>query len=477
MPPGRRPTALRRRTRPELIEIPEMPTRHSIPHIRQHSKTFALALMALVVLGGLLLATPWTAEHGQRARPIDAFFVSVSASSVTGLTPVDIQATWNFAGELVVLILMQVGGLGFMVGASIVLQMLRRGQTRLSDQLMMQDGAPTLSLREAVEMSRRIIRFTFAVEAVGAVLLTARFSRDMPLHEAIWHGLFYAVAAFCNSGFDLTGRMASLIPYRTSITINVVIMLLIQLGALSFIVFEEVYQKRKWSRLSVDTRLVLLVHAVLVAGGAVVFLIAEWSASLASTPVAYRPMSAVFQSVAARSGGYATIDWSSVRAVTVFFWLGLMLIGGASASTAGGVKLATVGVIAASVYSTIAGREDTNVFGRRIAAPIVSRAMAVVAIMLVVHFAGTIALAVTENVISNSEDTFEALMFETMSGLGTVGLSNGLTPNLSTLGKLVICLVMFFGRLGPLTAAYALQRRQRRRNPRYRLPVTPIRIG
>ena len=163
--------------------------------------------------------------------------------------------------------------------------------------------------------------------------------------------------------------------------------------------------------------------------------------------------------------------------MTVFFWIGLMLIGGASASTAGGVKLATVGVIAASVYSTIAGREDTNVFGRRVAPAIVFRAMAVVAIMMVVHFAGTIALAVTENVISNSDDSFESLMFEVMSGLGTVGLSNGLTPNLSTLGKLVLCVVMFFGRLGPLTALYALQRRQRRRNPRYRLPVTPIRIG
>jgi trk system potassium uptake protein TrkH len=186
-------------------------------------------------------------------------------------------------------------------------------------------------------------------------------------------------------------------------------------------------------------------------------------------------MSALFQSVAARSGGYATVDWADARVVTVFIWVGIMFIGGASASTAGGVKLSTVGVIAASVYSTIVGREDINLYGRRIAAPIVFRGMAVVAIMMSVHFLGTIALAVTENAIKNSDATFQALMFEVMSGLGTVGLSNGITPTLSTAGKLVLCAVMFFGRLGPLTAVYALQRRQHK--PRFRYPVTPIRIG
>ena len=470
-----RAQSIKRRIQSEIIEMPALPARQSLPHVRQHSKSFAMALLAIVLLGALLLATPWTTESGTRSHPIDAVFTSVSATSVTGLVTVDTQTHWNFLGELIILLLVQLGGLGFMVGASIVLQMLRRGQARLSDQLMMQDGAPTLSLREAVEMSRRIVWFTLTVEGIGALVLAIRFSRDMPVHDALWQGVFYAVCAFCNAGFDLTGHFQSLIPYRTSPVINVAIILLIQAGALSYIVFEDIYQKRRWSKFNIDTKLVLLVHAVILAGGAGIFLFAEWSSTLQETPIWARPMSALFQSVSARSGGYATVDWADARVVTVFIWVGIMFVGGASASTAGGVKLSTVGVIAASVYSTIVGREDVNLYGRRIAAPIVFRGMAVVAIMMSVHFLGTIALAVTENVIRNSDATFQALMFEAMSGLGTVGLSNGITPTLSTPGKLVLCAIMFFGRLGPLTAVYALQRRQRK--PRFRYPVAPIRIG
>ena len=209
--------------------------------------------------------------------------------------------------------------------------------------------------------------------------------------------------------------------------------------------------------------------------GAVAFLAAEWGRSLAPISPEARPLAALFQSVVARTAGFATVNFADVREVTLFLWVAVMLVGGASGSTAGGVKLATIGVVVAAVISTLRGQEETQLFGRRVPAPLIFRAMAVIAVMLTVHFVATAALAASEAVAGGQEFGFIALMFETMSALATVGLSTGITPDLSTAGKLVLCATMFFGRLGPLTVAYALQRRQR--PARYRFPVAAVRIG
>ncbi|MGH2535227.1 MAG: TrkH family potassium uptake protein [Thermomicrobiales bacterium] len=470
------PQVIRRRPRVSReIELPELDQQVRVPHARHHAKTFVGALALLMALGTVLLATPWTTESGQATSPVDALFTAVSATAVTGLVTVDTADHWNFLGELIILILIQAGGLGFMVGASIVLQMLRRGQTRLRDALLMQDGSPTLSLREAVVLSRRIIIFTAVVEGAGALLLTIRFAQDLPLHNALWHGVFHSVAAFCNAGFDLQGAFVSLQPYNASVTVNVVILLLIQAGALSYIVFEDVYHKRRWTTLALDTKLVLIVNVAMLAIAAISFLIAEWRGVLSDTPVAYRPLSALFQSVAARTAGFATVDFNDAHVVTLFVWVAAMLVGGASGSTAGGVKLATVGIIGAAIVSTLRGRDELQVFGRRIPAPLVFRAMTVIAIMLIAHFVTTLLLAATEDLLGNSDAGFLALMFEAMSALATVGLTTGITPSLTDAGKLVLCAAMFFGRIGPLTAAYALQRRQQ--VIRYRLPEASVRIG
>lgn len=475
-PPPPRVSVIRRRPRtPQVIKLPALGPRPVIRNARSNAKTFILGLLAVVVLGTALLASPWTTESGKTTPVVDAFFTAVSATAVTGLVTVDTQTHWNFFGELVILVLIQAGGLGFMVGASLVLQTLRRGQTRLSDVLLVQDGAPTLSLREAHELSGRIVRFTFGAEALGALLLTIRFSRDMSFPNAMWYGTFHAVSAFCNAGFDLQGQFQSLASYQTSLWINGTVMALIQAGALSYIVFADIAARRRWAAFSLDTKLVVVVNAVLLLVGALVFLIAEWNRSLAEVPDASRPLAALFQSVSARTAGYATVDLADLHAVTMFVWLGIMLIGGASGSTAGGVKLTTIGVVAAAVLSTLRGQEEPSVFRRRLATGLVYRAMAIITLMVLVHFLVTAALGITEGIIGKGEASFIALMFEAMSALATVGVSTGITPSLSTAGKLVLCFAMLFGRVGPLTTAYALQRRQR--PIQYRLPVGPVRIG
>jgi trk system potassium uptake protein TrkH len=220
---------------------------------------------------------------------------------------------------------------------------------------------------------------------------------------------------------------------------------------------------------------VLAGHGALLLGGGALFLAVEWNGALAGISGPMRPVAALFQSVAARSGGIATVSFADAHAVTLFAWVGLMFIGGASGSTAGGVRLSTIGVMFAAVYSTLRGREEAHIFGRRIETPLIFRALAVVTVMMMVHFTVTLSLVFFEGRFATEGSSFLGLMFEAMSALGTVGVSTGVTPSLSTASKLILCATMFFGRLGPLTVVYALQRRQR--PLRYRLPPAQVRIG
>jgi trk system potassium uptake protein TrkH len=438
-----------------------------------------LAFVVLIAAGTAVLATPWVTRAREPTPVIDAFFTAVSASSVTGLVVVDTLEHWNWFGQLVVLTLIQIGGLGFSVGASILLQMLRRGagSYTLRDEMLLKDGAPALSLREAVALAERIIRFTLIVEGAGAVILATWFATaaDMHLLDALWNGLFYAIAAFCNAGFDLAGGFLSLQLAATDVWVNLVVMALIQAGALSYIIFADVTRQRSWRSLALDTKIVLALNSLLLSGGALVFLAAEWGGALAGHPIGSKVLASLFQSVAARTAGFTTVDWNLAHPLTIFFWLGLMFIGGASGSTAGGVRLNTVGVVVAAVFSTLRGNPETQVWGRRIATPLVFRAVTVIAIYLLLYGVVTVSLSTAEHHVGHRETGMIDLMFESMSALATVGVSTGITPALTAAGKFILCVAMFVGRLGPLTAVYALQRHQR--PERYRFPEEAVRIG
>jgi len=477
-PPARRPgdRVVRRRVKAsQTIDLPHGIERQGVPNVRQHAKLFSLALVAVVLIASVLLALPWSSRSGESTPFIDAFFTAVSAFCVTGLVVVDTQTHWSFFGQLVILLLIQAGGLGFMVGASVVLRILQRGATTgLRETLLLQDGAPTLSLREAAGLSGRIARFTLTVEAVGALILFVRFADDQPLHIAFWHGIFHSISAFCNAGFDLQGGYASMIGYQSSIVVNLTLIALVQAGALSFVFFADLNAKRRWRTLALESKIILVMNATVVATGVMIFLAAEWNRTLSQVAFIERPLVALFQSVAARTAGFASVNFADVTTITLFSWVAIMFIGGASASTAGGVKLTTVGVIGLAVVSTIRGQQEPQIFGRRIPTPLVFRAMAVVTLMFLAHFVATLALTVTQH-YTGSDFTFLSLLFETMSAIATVGLSTGITPLLSDPAKLILCATMIFGRLGPLTVVYALQIRQHA--VRYRFPEEPVRIG
>jgi len=476
-PGSRRPgdRIIRRRLQAtQVIDLPAAPERQSVPNVRRHAKLFALGLLLLVVTAGALLTLPWFSRDGEWTPFIDALFTAVSATCVTGLTVVDTRDHWNFAGQLLIIALIQVGGLGFMVGASLLLRALQRGASSLRDTLLLQDGAPTLSLREAAELSGRIVRFTFMMEGIGAVVLAIRFAFDEPLHLAVWKGVFHSIAAFCNAGFDLQGSFQSIRGYDDSLVINVMLIVLIQAGSLSYLFFADIALRRRFRRLTIESKIILIMNALLLLISTGVFLGAEWNASLADVPIVDRPLVSLFQSVSARTAGFATIDFGSATDITLFVWVAVMFVGGASGSAAGGVKLTTVGVVGLAVFSTVRGQMEPQVFGRRIPTALVFRAMAVIAIMFVVHFFATLALVLIEH-LTGGDLRFIDILFETTSAIATVGVTTGITASLSDPAKLVLCITMLFGRLGPLTVVYALQLRQQ--VVRYKFPEAPVRIG
>ncbi len=483
--PGRKhDVVLRRRVRTsQYIEIPEAAPPPRAPGVRDRAKRFALILVVIMFAGGALLATPLTTRSGERTPVVDAFFTSVSAVSVTGFAIADTSTHWNAFGQVIILVLMQIGGLGFMVGAGILFQLSRGGRTTLKQSLFIRDGSPSITLQEATSLSRQIALFTVVVEGIGWLVLTLVFWREMRFEQAVWHGLFHSVSAFCNAGFDLQGNGESLIGYRGSWAMNGAIAIIALAGALSFLVVRESLEllaslRKQVSRrpvLSLDAKLVLSGNLVVFGIGFLAMLALEWNGMLANRSVSQRVLGAGFQALAGRTSGFATVDWTQANSITEFVWLAMMMVGGASGSTTGGVKIATVAVIFVAVLSTFRGDDETEAFQRRIPTPLLMRSMSIVAAFLLFHFLGTIALAMTEYSLSESSTELNNMLFETMSGLATAGLTTGIAQGLSDVGKVLMCVLMFVGRLGPLTLGYALQMRTHPRN--YRFPSGDVRIG
>lgn len=458
----------------EVIPLPQQEERHSVPNPTLHAQQFAVAVALIVAIGTGLLMLPVSAEDGTSTNFVDALFTSISATSVTGLVTVDTQDHWSLFGEIVVLAMIQLGGFGFMVGTSLVIIALGRG-TSLRAALLMQDGSPTMSLRDVTTLSIRIFKFMIVTEAVGASILTVHFLQTETWGNALWFGIFHSIAAFCNAGFDLLGGFRSLSDQSDSFLALTTIGGLIQFGALSYMVLADVWTKRRWNRLQLDSKLVLITNFAVLLVSTVLFLAVEWNAAMGSVDSGWKPLNAVFQAISARTAGFTSVNWGEAHASTLYLWVVIMLIGGAAGSTAGGIKLATLAVIILAVVSTLRGQDEPQAFGRRIGVTIVFRALAISVMFLLVHFALALMLVLSEDIFNDSSFNFVSLMFEAMSALATVGLSTGLTPNLSTAGKLILCVGMFIGRLGPITAAYALQRRQQPR--RYRYPEAEIRLG
>lgn len=424
------------------------------------TQILVIGFMMLIAIGTVLLNLPIASQNGQSIGAIDALFTATSAVCVTGLVVVNTAAHWTVFGKTVIIVLIQIGGLGFMTLATTVFMIIGR-KISLKDRLVIQEALNQSTISGMVRLTRNIIFGTLLIEGVGALLLSIKFVPEYGL-KGLLYGGFHSISAFCNAGFDILGD-SSLSPYIGDVLINFTIMLLIILGGLGFTVWVDVIKvtkgqigggfkiKRWFGKMTLHTKLVLVISASLILGGFVFFFAVEGfnDATLGNLPLNEKFLGALFQSVTTRTAGFNTMALDQMKDASKFVSILFMFIGGSPAGTAGGVKTVTIGVLFIEVISVVRSKQDTEAFGRRIPQSIIKRALAVIMISLLVVMIVTTILTLTE------EGSFMDILFEAISGFATVGLTLGQSAKLSTLGKIVMSITMFIGRLGPITMAVA----------------------
>ena len=410
-----------------------------------------LTFLAIILLGGLLLSLPISSRSGQWTSYLSSVFTATSATCVTGLTLFDTYTYWTGFGQAVILILIQVGGLGFMTIASLFFLLANR-RIGLRQRVLMAQSLGIDQLSGIVKLVHHVLVRTAIVEGVGALILTIRFSLLVPFDRALWWGVFHSVSAFCNAGFDVVGAVdvgGSLIPFVGDWVVNFTIIALITVGGLGFFVWEDVLSKRSFRKTTVYTKMVLIISAILALGGGAVIALLEWNnpATLGNLPAAEKCLAALFQSVTSRTAGFYSIPQGTLRDATKTITDVLMFIGGSSGSTAGGVKTATMGVLVLAVIAAARGRSRVTVFHRTISAQQVSDAVAVTSMVFGLALSASLVLSAT-----NGLPMIDCL-FETISAIATVGLSTGITPLLNEISQILLIILMYFGRVGVMTVS------------------------
>ena len=407
----------------------------------------SLGFAIMISIGGLLLCLPFFSKSGDFTAPIDAFFVAASASCVTGLTPVNTLRHWNTYGHIILLFLIQIGGLGVMSLTSMIPLILGK-KIGLRSRIILKEQLNVDSLDGMIILFKYVLFFTFGVEFIGAVILSTRFIPIFGLGQGIWISIFHSVSAFCNAGFDILGD--SILPYNSDYLINLTLSALVIIGGLGFVVTYELFRKRRLKNISTHSKLVLIMTAILLSLGTIGFFILEkFGGILVGEKLGPSLLQSFFQSTVARTAGFYSVDLSKIQDSTALLLMGLMFIGGSPGSTAGGIKTTTFGVLVLSTISVIRGDEESIVFKRHIGYETIRKALAIFLVSISIVFLVTFVLTITEGF------TLIDLLYEIVSALATVGASKGITPNLSMIGKVLIMLCMYMGRLGPVTMAYA----------------------
>ncbi|NGQ94462.1 Trk family potassium uptake protein [Brevibacillus sp. SYP-B805] len=434
-------------------------------------KILVLGFALIILIGAALLHLPVATVDGQGLPWLDAMFTATSATCVTGLVVVDTGTTFTLFGQLVILSLIQVGGLGFMTFATLFALIVRK-RISLSERLLLQESLNQLSIEGIVRLAKMILIFTAIIELTGGLLLAIRFSFDMPLGRALYFGLFHAISNFNNAGFDLMGNFSSLTRYVEDPLVTLVVCALITLGGIGFMVMTELYEYRSTRRLSLHTKVVLATSGLLVAVGTLLIFLLEYENPKTLQPLSGmgKILASLFQAVTPRTAGANTLNIPDLQQSTLFLIIILMFVGASPGSTGGGIKTTTFATLIGAVWAQIKGREDVILFRQRILPHMIYKSLTVTLSGLFIVTAVTMILSITERGAD-----FLMLLFEATSAFGTVGLSMGLTPHLTPVGETIIMLTMFAGRVGPLTIAYALA--QRKKKEYFRYPKGKIMIG
>jgi len=435
------------------------------------TRLIILSFAVVIGIGTVLLMLPVSSASGIPPRLIDAVFTATSAVCVTGLVVVNTASHWSTFGKSVILALLQTGGLGLMVFATMHALVTGR-RIGLRERILLQEQTGQSRLAGLVSLSKRIIIATMVFELIGAIVLGAAIgkARNLPFAESMFQGLFHSVSAFCNAGFDILGD--SLVGFQSSTAVVLTVSFLVIFGGLGFHVIVDLYVNRlRWKALSLHSKLVIKMTAGLLAVAAVAFLAMEWDnpGTLGPQGLKTKLLSSWFQSVTPRTAGFNTIVEQNLRAPAALLTMVLMFIGASPGGTGGGVKTTTFAVAATMVRTSVGGAHDVEIAKRRLPTDVVWKALTIILISLTLVLVSTILVSGFE------QAPFMDVMFEVMSAFGTVGLSRGITASLSSASKVVIMCTMFAGRVGPLSLAIALSRQKGNGKARY--PEERVTVG
>lgn len=436
-----------------------------------------LGFAAVILIGTLLLMLPISSESGQATDIKTASFTAVSATCVTGLAVVDTASYWSLFGEIVILCMIQIGGLGFMTLVFLVSLFIKR-QITPRERVIASQMLGLNIYGGTVRIAKRILSVTFMTEAVGALLLSVRFVPIFGVAKGIYYGVFHAVSAFCNAGFDLLGeyggKFSSLTPFADDAIVSLTVCALILIGGIGFIVWDDIIELVKHrKKVSVYSKIILVCTVILVVFGTVGVFACEYNnpETMKNMSTGEKILASFFQAVTTRTAGFSTVDNTLFTGAGKLVSILLMVVGGASGSTAGGVKIATVFVVVWAALRASRGQSEIHVFGKRITVDTLLRAVSVLTIYMIAVLGSTAAITF----LSNAGIT-EAL-YETVSALSTVGLSLSLTPLLPAAAQVLLMIMMFFGRVGILTITYAIMLRMSNKDNILRYPDANILIG
>ncbi len=433
-----------------------------------------VGFLTVIMAGAALLSTPLASRAGVWTDPLTALFTATSATCVTGLVLVDTAQYWNGFGQLVILLLIQVGGLGFMTMATLFSLLTRRTIT-LRERMVLSTGLNLSDPAGIVRLTRRVLLGTLAFEGAGAVILACRFSLDFGILEGVKLGIFHSISAFCNAGFDLLGRnqaFVSMSGYVDDPVVNLTLIALIVIGGLGFFVWSDVYEKKKFQRFGLHTKLTLTMTAALLLGGWVLTMWFEWTnpGTLGGLSTPGKVLASAFQSATLRTAGFSGIDQGALTGPSQGLAVVMMLIGGSPGSTAGGLKTVTVAVLLLTAWTAVCGRSEVIAFERRISSRAIMNAVTMLVVGVVLVFASSVTMSHIEGL------PLVPCVYETASAFGTAGLSMGITPQLSAFSRCLLIALMYFGRVGVLTLGVGVLMRKQS-PPKITYPEGQVMVG
>lgn len=418
-----------------------------------YPRLVALSFITLILAGTVLLMLPISVKSGSVTFS-DALFTATSASCVTGLIMFDTFTKWTLFGQLVILCMIQIGGLGFITIMVILTKFIKK-KLSLKDSLMLKESMGTIYKGDLKSLVNVVVTGTVLFEVLGAVILSTQFIPQMGFKNGLYTSVFLSVSAFCNAGFDVMGRIeagSSLMTVNNNPVILITISVLIIAGGIGFIIWDDICKKKgKFEKLSVHTKITLISTAALLLISSVLFAVFEWGNTLDNMPAWQKILNAFFAGVTPRTAGFNSIPTGEMSAVSKMLTYGLMFIGGSSGSTAGGIKTATIAVLVLCAVSTLRNKKDIEIFNRRITGETIRKAAAIATINLFAIFVSSVIICLCQ-----PSSTYSDILFECISAIGTVGMTTGLTPSLTAFPKIIIALMMFIGRVSSLIFAFSI---------------------